>query len=414
VTHPILTHQFDNGLALVAEPMAWLESVAFMILMPAGCAREPAKLAGLSSFTSEMAQRGSGSRNSRQFVEDLEVLGVDHASSVSNAHASFGGAMPAENVYDALSIYADLVLRPHLPADQVEDARLGCLQEVRALEDDLAQKVMLELRRRRYPDPWGRASQGTMDTIGRITSDDIRHHFETFYRPNEAILSVAGKFDWPRLKDHVEKLLGDWQPNMLPALPESPAEGGRLHITHDSNQTHIGVSYPSVPYRDADYFQARGAVGVLSDGMSSRLFTEVREKRGLCYTVGASSHSLLERGAVFCYSGTSADRAQETLNVLLAELLRLAEGIQPDELSRLKAQIKSSLIMQQESSRSRSASIAGDWYHLRRVRTLDEVSRIIDGLTCESINAYLAANPPRDFSIVTLGPSELETPVALS
>lgn len=394
--------------------MAWLESVAFMILVPAGCAREPAELTGLGSFTGEMVQRGSGSRNSRQFIEDLEALGVDSSSAVSNGHASFGGAMPAENVYDALSIYADLVRRPHLPADQVEDSRLGCLQEVRALEDDLAQRVMLELRRRRYPEPWGRASQGTMESIRRITIDDIRGHFESCYRPNEAILSVAGKIDWPRLKDYVAKLLGDWQPGELPPVNETPAAGGRLHIAHESNQTHIGVSYPSVPYRDPNYFQARGAVGVLSDGMSSRLFTEVREKRGLCYAVGASSHSLLDRGAVFCYSGTSADRAQETLNVLLAELTRLAEGIQPDELSRLKAQIKSSLIMQQESSRSRSASIAGDWYHLGRVRTLEEVSQIIDGLSCESINSYLAAHPPRDFSIVTLGPSELETPGALS
>jgi predicted Zn-dependent peptidase len=126
------------------------------------------------------------------------------------------------------------------------------------------------------------------------------------------------------------------------------------------------------------------------------------------------SHSLLDRGSVFCYAGTSTERAQETLDVLLAELNRLAQGIEHDELRRLKAQIKSSLIMQQESSRARSASIAGDWYYLGRVRTLDEISGIIDGLTCQSINAYLAEHPPRDFTIVTLGEDKLEAPGAVS
>jgi predicted Zn-dependent peptidase len=174
------------------------------------------------------------------------------------------------------------------------------------------------------------------------------------------------------------------------------------------------LAYTSIPYPHPDYFQARGAVGVLSDGMSSRLFTEVREKRGLCYTVYASCHSLKDRGSVVCYAGTTTERAQETLDVMYGELVRLEQGIEPDELNRLKARIKSSLIMQQESSVSRSGSIAADWYYLNRVRTLDELGAIIDGLTCESINRYLAAHPPRDFCAVTLGAKPLEMPRAIS
>ncbi len=185
-------------------------------------------------------------------------------------------------------------------------------------------------------------------------------------------------------------------------------------MNHESNQTQVGIGFESLPYRDPDYFQAWGAVGVLSGGMSSRLFTEVREKRGLCYTVYATHHTLRDRASVLCYAGTSADRAQETLDVMLAELIRLAKGIEPEELSRLKARIKSALIMQQESSSARSSAIARDWYHLERVRTLDEVGALVDGLTRESINAYLAAHPPRDFTIVTLGPKPLEVPVGIS
>ena len=179
-------------------------------------------------------------------------------------------------------------------------------------------------------------------------------------------------------------------------------------MPYDSHQTQIGIAYSSVPYRHPDYFQAFGAVGVLSGGMSARLFTEVRERRGLCYSVYATLHTFLHRGAVFCYAGTSAERAQETLDVTLAELTRLARGIEESELDRLKARIKSALIMQQESSSARSSSLARDWYHLGRVRTLAEVGRLIDDLSSRSINAYLAEHPPADFTVVTLGSHALD------
>jgi predicted Zn-dependent peptidase len=189
---------------------------------------------------------------------------------------------------------------------------------------------------------------------------------------------------------------------------ESPAGVRYEHLHYDSHQTQIGIAFPSVPYRHRDYFQAWGAVGVLSGGMSARLFTEVRERRGLCYSVYAAHHTLWHRGAVFCYAGTGADRAQETLDVTLSELRRLAKGIEETELSRLKARIKSALIMQHESSSGRSSSLARDWYHLGYARTLEEVGRLIDGLSSRSINAYLAEHPPGDFTVTTLGPRPLE------
>ena len=126
------------------------------------------------------------------------------------------------------------------------------------------------------------------------------------------------------------------------------------------------------------------------------------------YSVYASYHTLRDRAGVFCYAGSSAQRAQETLDVTLGELRRLAGGIEADELRRLKARIKTELVMQQESSHSRSSSIAREWYHIGRARMLDELERIIDGLTCADINDYLAKSPPRNFTIVTVGPEKLK------
>lgn len=410
----IFSHTYDNGLALIGQSMPWLESAAFTMLLPAGCYRDPQELAGLANFTCEMAQRGCGERDSRQFVSDLERLGVDHSSSVSNAHASYSAAMISANLLPALSIQADLLRRPLLPEDQLEEGRLVCLQELRAVEDELAHKVMIALRSQLYPDPWGRSRFGTFESLQTITHADIARHFQATYQPGGTIIGVAGKFDWDQLRDHVGELLGDWPTSAPPEVEEIPVEGTYQHIEHDSNQTHIGVAFDSVPYADPRYYQARGAIGVLSDGMSSRLFTEVREKRGLCYTVHASIQSLRDRGSVLCYAGTSTDRAQETLDVMVGELVRLAEGVEEAEVDRLKAGLKSTVIMQQESSTARSAAIAYDTWHRGSVVTLDEIKAVIDGLTSDSINAYLREHPPRDFTVVTLGEKELEVPVGVS
>lgn len=411
MSQSILSHTFDNGLVLVAEPLASLESAAFTFLVPAGCVHDPPDRSGLSSFTCEMALRGAGARDNRRFVLDLDNLGVERHESVSAAHAGFSGATLAENLPDALNIYADMLRRAILPADQLEASRLMMLQELRAVEDEPAQKVMIELRRRHYPEPWGRPAQGEQQALQSVTLDDVRPYFQQRYRPNGTILGVAGRFDWQRLKDTVRNLLGDWEPGPPPRIVEQPSGRKYEHLGYDSTQTQIGIAYPSVPYRDSRYFQAWGAVGVLSGGSSARLFTEVRERRGLCYSVHASYSTLRDRGGVFCYAGTTADRAQETLDVILGELRRLAEGIEEDELDRLKARIKSTLIMQQESSSARSSAIARDWYHLGRARTLDELEQLVDELSSESINAYLAEHPPRDFTTVTLGSRELEVPV---
>jgi predicted Zn-dependent peptidase len=408
VSAPILSHVFPNGLALLAQPMDWLQSAAFSFLVPAGCVHEPAARLGLATFTCEMTLRGAGPRDNRQFVLDLDNLGVEHHAAVSSARVSYGGATLAENLPAGLTIFADVLRSPHLPAEELEACRQNVLQSLRSVADEPATKAMIVLRRRHFPEPWGRSSLGEQEALETIGLDEIRRFFQRHFQPRGTILGVAGRVEWEPLKDLVGTLLGDWQPAEEATFDEVPAPGGYLHVPYDSAQTHIGIAYASVPYRHPDYFQASGAVGALGRGMSSRLFTEVRERRGLCYSVYASYHTLRDRAGVFCFAGSSTQRAQETLDVTLGEVRRLAQGIQPGELKRLKARAKTELIIEQESSFSRSLSMAAEWYHIHRARTLDELERIVDGLTCESINEYLAGNPPGPFTIVTVGPQELQ------
>lgn len=400
-------HQYDNGLVLVAQQMPWLQSAAFSINLPAGCRYDPADKIGVSNFTCEMVQRGCGALDSRQFVEALERNGIDYNSSSSVYHMHFGGAMCADRLLPGLKIYADVLRRPHFPEAQLEDGRLVCLQEVMALEDDLPQKAMIELRSRYYGQPDGRNCHGTIESNRQITMDDLKSFHAANFRPNGTIISIAGNIQWDQLRDEIGELFADWDSQPEPEIHPSRPLFGAHHLPFESQQTQIAIAYHCVPYAHPDYFQARGSVGVLSDGMSSRLFHEVREKRGLCYSVYATCHSLKDRACVICYSGTTADRAQETLDVLIEQLTNLKDGIQADELRRLKVQIRSGLVMQQESCRARAAAQAGDWLHLGRLRTLDELNQRINELTVESINRYLANNPPNHFSLVTLGPEPL-------
>jgi len=414
VEQTINVRTLDNGLILVAESMPWLESAAMSLHVPCGCVFDPVDRLGLANLTCEMVQRGCGAHSSRQFVERLESLGVDHSASVSAMHTTYMASMMSERLPDALGMYADLVRRPHLPEKQLDDARLVCLHEIRSIDDDFAQMTHQRLRLDHYGHPLGRNAAGVLDHVERATIDDVRAFFAGAYGATGAILAVAGRFDWESLAACVERHFGGWTPHALRRMGDERPCRGRRHLEHDTNQTHIAIACPGVPYNHADYFLARGAVGVLSDGVSSRFFLEIREHRALCYAVSAYCHSFLDRGSVLCYAGTTAERAQETLDVMLAELDGLNRGVRDEELARVKARIKSGLIMQQESSGARASSIAGDWYYWGRVRTLDELKSLIDGLTARDINAFLDRHPFRPVTIVTLGEKELEADLGVS
>ncbi|MEM6654172.1 MAG: pitrilysin family protein [Planctomycetota bacterium] len=406
----IYSHALPCGMTLVGEPSDAFESAAFHFVVPCGRRHDPSGLAGLASLTCEMTLRGAGDRDSRGLINSLERLGVERGESVGVSHTVYTGSLVADVLTPALEIYADVLRRPTLPAGLLDAGRQVCLQELRGIDDEPSQKLMSELRQQHYPSPFGLLPQGDSDGLAAATIDDVTAMHGDRYRPEETILAVAGRFDWDALCETVDRLFGDWSAPAPRPEPEPPAVPTTTHMPYDSGQCYIGIALPSIPYRDPNYFQAWGAVGVLSGGSSSRLFTEVREKRGLCYTVSASLQSQKDRAAVMCYAGTTAERAQETLDVTVAEIRKLREGVRQEELDRLKARIKSGLIMQQEFTGSRSSALARDWRHLGFARSLNELSSIIDGVTADSINAFLSEQPEPEMTIVTLGPAPLDPP----
>jgi predicted Zn-dependent peptidase len=408
VPQEVYQHTFTNGLTLLGEPMEHVRSAALNFLVPAGCVYDPPENLGMASVLSDLITRGAGERDSRELTLALDNLGLDRDESVGSMHTRFWGATLSRHLPATLEIYADILRRPHLPKEELDPIKALALQDLQSLEDEPRQKVLVELRKRHYPSPLGQDRRGTEESIQNLSIKTIKAHYRRLFRPEGTILSVAGNIEWEPLRDQVGQLLGDWKDGEEPALNLQPTSKKGDHLTKDTTQTQIALAYASVPIGEADYYDAMGAVNILSGGMSSRLFTEVREKRGLCYAIWASYQTFKDRASVLCYAGTTNERAQETLAVTLGELRRLQDGIEVEEVERVQAGLKSSLIMQEESTSARAGTLASDWYYLGRVRSFDEIQSAINSLTPESILAHVRRYPPQDFTIVTLGPKALE------
>ncbi len=397
-----------NGMVLLGEPMEAVESVAFGFMLPAGAARLPGGCCGAGNVIADWIFRGAGDKNSRQLGDAIDGLGLVRGRSVGSSHIAIGGALEAGNLEQALGLYADIILKPSLKDEQFELARQLAIEEVLSLDDDPRHKVMLKLREQFYPDPLGRSTVGDIAELKVLTAQKSGQIIKDKFDLSQTIFSVAGKYDFNAVCQQIERLFESEQQKNTESTDLGARKGKYTHIDNEGAQVHIGLMTKIVKPTDEDYYDARVAVSVLSGGMSARLFTEVREKRGLCYAIGARYHGLKEAAGVMCYAGTTPDKAQETLDCIVGEFNRLGEGISEEEIARAKVGLKSALILQSESSSSRAGAIASDYYILGRVRSLDEIKDKIEQTTVDSILAFLRNSPFRDFTVVTIGPKQVK------
>ena len=400
-------HVLKNGMVILGEPMESVGSVAFDFMIPAGAAQIPSGCSGAGSIITDWVFRGAGKRNSRELSDALDGLGLHRASSVGSSHITLGAALEAGNLTEALDLYTDTILSPRLAREQFELAKQLAISGVLALDDDPRQKVMLKLRERFYPNPLGRNPVGEIDELKSLTVDKTKQIIQDKFNTSKTIFAVAGKYDFDSVCGQMERLFADKQDRPVDPVSTDAGAAGYTHIHNDGAQVHIGVMTKAAGPAEKDYYNARVAVSVLSGGMSARLFTEVREKRGLCYAIGARYHGLKTAAGLACYAGTTPDKAQETLDVVLGEFRRLAEGISAEEIQRAKVGLKSSLVMRSESSSSRASGIGADYYILGRVRTLDEIKSRIEETTVDSVLGYLRNNRFEDFTVVTIGPKKV-------
>jgi predicted Zn-dependent peptidase len=406
--------QFDNGLTLLAEQLDYVVSAAIAIAVPAGCSRDGAQLAGASTVMTEWLFRGAGGRNSRQLNDALDSLGCHREETVRSLFVHFGASQTHQSLNEVLGLYGDILARPELDDKTFDPCRNLVAQELSGLEDDPSRKCNLCLRERFYPKPLGSPVLGTPQSLQAMTSQALRDHARSHLTPSGTMLAVAGRFDWPALRDHVAGIFSSWRGQPREELSLEKAQRGVCQEPKATAQVQICLAYDApLPQQEKLYYPMRVAEMVLSGGMSGRLFTEVREKRGLVYSVGARYHGMKAAAGMFIYAGTSPERAQQTLDVTVGELKRLGEGIDEDELVRAKTQLKSALVMQGESTAARANGLVGDWHLLGRLRGLEEVSGEIDAVTRQDVLECLAAYPAKALTGCFLGPAPLDTAALL-
>lgn len=406
----IVTRTLGCGMTLVVERVPGVRSASATWLVPAGTATEPDDRRGIASMWAELLLRGAGERRSRELADTLDRLGVVRSTDVGTHHLRLSATTTGDRLAGALTVLADMVIRPRMDEDAIGPTRDLALQALEALRDEPHERASVAARARHFPEPFNRSPHGTREGIAAVTRDDLVGGWAERARPIGSILAVAGDADADAVARVLDGALAGWSGAAAAPKPVGTPQRGYAHESVSTNQVQIIVVHDAPPESDADSTVERFAVAVLSGGMSGRLFTEVREKRGLCYAVHAAYSAGREFGAVSADVGTTPERAQESLDVLMSELRRLSAGVSRDELNRAAVGMKSRLVFSGESTAARAASLASDVHRIGRPRGLDELQEELTRVTLDRLNGYLASRTLGRVTIQTLGPSPLTPP----
>ncbi|WP_457637941.1 M16 family metallopeptidase [Oceanithermus sp.] len=396
-----------NGLNVVVEPQPWNPGLSFTLLVPVGSVNDPKDKLGAANMLETWLWKGAGPRDAHAFADALDALGVRRHSGAGVEYTTFSASLLPEGLPAAMELYADLLQRPHLPEAAFESVRALALQELAALDDQPARKLMQHLRREVFASSHGQPVEGTRASIEGMTPDSLREEYHRRYGAQGSVLAVAGGVDAKEVFDLAQKHFGSWGGKAPSSPPVKLTEPHRFYLSQETEQVQIGLFYRDVPPGDYNFYAARLAAMVLSGGMSSRLFSEVREKRGLAYSVGASPGSVKGFGYLVAYAGTMPDRAAETLRVVRQVIHDLRQGVSRAELDRAKVGLRAELMFSGESSRARSSTMARDVYILGKARGLEEIEAEVMDVTLERINLFLGKNPYDDPWTGTLGPREV-------
>lgn len=381
-------HRLANGIEMIGQRMPSLSSTTFGLQFDAAVVNEPEEKAGLAHLFEYMLFQGTRDKDARALNEAFESLGARKGASTGLETAQVWAQIVNTRFDATLDLISELLMTSTFPKDEIEQMRNIILQEIRRRDDEPMSRIFELVRANFYHDTaLARPLLGTSESVKGLQRYDLRQFWKERYQPNNMLFAIAGKFDWEHVVKRVEDLFGSWQGSATPSPLQQPVPEKRVALElQDGKQEHLALMVPFANYASPDYYPALVLTEVLGGNMASRLFVEVREKRGLVYSVSAGQTSNKHIGALRIYAGTKPDQARECLEVILNELRKLEkEGITADELERAKIQLKSENVMRGEGSGARMGAIARSWWFERKVRTIQEVKESIDAVTQESI-----------------------------
>jgi len=375
-------HRLANGLTVAVEPMSGVETIAVGLYANAGSRSEDEGRAGLAHMMEHMVFKGAGARNARQIAEVIEDKGGALNAWTTRDNTAFQARMLAGDMALGLDVIADLIRAPHFDADELEREKgvvLAELGEARDTPDDI---IHDHLQATAFPGQrLGEPVLGHEETIAAIDKASLHGWLESQYRPDGLVLAAAGKVDEDRLLAMAEARFGDLAPGAPPAPTPATFGGGAHHDVRRFDQLHVALAFPGVGLHD-DAVHALGLfASAAGGGMSSRLFQEVREERGLAYSIYAWAHAYAETGLFGVYCAAGRREAARALALTREVLARTAETLDQAELDRARAQAKAGLLMGLESVATRADHLARQMQIHGRVVSPAETVALLDAVT---------------------------------
>ena len=402
--------RLGSGLRVVTEQLPGLRSVAAGFWVGTGSRDEDDRIAGASHFLEHLLFKGTDDRNAAQIAEAVESVGGDMNAFTGQETTAFYVRVPDQCLPLALEILSEIVWSPAIRLDEFESERQVILEEIRMRDDAPDDLVHDVFARALFPaHPLGREVAGSQDTIGAMARDDVASYHGAHYVPGNVVVAVAGNLDHDDVVELVEKFL----PAGDASRPERPTRGEigpsqRVAVVERPlEQAHMVLGMRSLPRDDPDRFALGVLDQVLGGGMSSRLFQEVRERRGLAYSVFSYRSAFDETGAFAVYAGTAPEHVEEVLDLVHAELDRLVRdgGVTDRELVSAKGHLTGSLALSLESSASRMHRIGRHELSMGTVPTLDAVVADVEAVTAADVGRVIERIlAPAERTLAVVGP----------
>jgi predicted Zn-dependent peptidase len=379
-----------NGLTVVSHTMPHLETTSLGIWVGVGSRHESPAENGISHFLEHMSFKGTASRTAQAIAEEIEAVGGELNAATGLETTSYFARVLKGDEGVALELLADILLNSRFSPDELEREREVILQEI-AMTRDSPEDIAFELiNEAAYPgQALGHTILGPAANVRRFTSADLTTFLRRHYRPQRMVLSAAGAIQHAPLVRHAEALFGGLTPDESVGEERAQYQGGVRWHQKRFEQSHLALAFESPSYRDNAYFTAQVFSGLFGGGMSSRLFQEAREKRGLCYSIYSSAWGLGDTGLLAVHAATGTEMMASLIDVTGGELEAIAaEGPSAAELHRAKAQLKAGLLISLESSSARAEQMARHLLAHGRIVGSDELVRKVDAVTAEDVGRF--------------------------
>ena len=395
----------DNGFRIVTENMPGLKSASLGVWVSAGCRHERLEQNGIAHFLEHMAFKGTKKRNALQIAEAIEDVGGYINAYTSREMTAYYVRVLENDVPLAMDVISDIVLNSIFDPKELEIERGVILQEIGQSLDTPDDIIFDWLQDTAYPDQsMGRPILGPAERVRAFSREDLESFVGEHYGPEQMVLAAAGAVDHDQLVQAATQAFGQLKKTPTFINPKAEFKGGEMRIVKDLEQAHFALSLESASYLDDDIYTAQIYATALGGGMSSRLFQEVREKRGLCYSIYASAGAFADSGMMTIYSGTSGDDIAGLANITVDELKRSAQDMSEEEVARARAQMKAGMLMGLEGASSRCERLARMVSIFNRVPELDEVIAKIDAVDADQVKQFAADLCSKSPALALYGP----------